>query len=335
MLQYVGRRLVWSIIVLLGVVGLTFYLVHLIPGNPWESRPGQRALSSLSINASTLKTLNRQYGLDKPVWQQFIFYLIGRPQDDGGFHCGLVCGELGPSLRQHGRTVNEILFAAPEGGSLWQSRFAYTVRLAAWVTLTIVGLGIPLGVLAAVKRNTWIDRFVTIFSATFMAVPNFVIGLLAIILFSSVLHLISVRTSWAKPQDWIIPVIVLALAPAGMLARITRSAVLEAAQGDYVRTARSKGLSENQIVTGHILKNAAIPIVTYTGPLLVEFIVFSFVIEAMYGFPGLGREYYEAIIYLDYSMIMAITLLYGVIIISANFMVDLLYGLLDPRIRIT
>jgi oligopeptide transport system permease protein len=335
MLQYIGRRLVWSFIVLLGVAGLTFYLVHLIPGNPWESRTGQRATSNFSLDASTKKTLNQRYGLDKPVWQQFVFYLIGRPKEDGGFQCGFICGELGPSLRQHGRTVNEILFGAPEGGTFWQSRFAYTMRLAVWVTLVIVALGIPIGILAAVKRDTWIDRSATIFSTTFMAVPNFVIGLLAIIIFASSLHLISVRTSWTKPQDWIIPVIVLALAPAGMLARITRAAVLEAAQGDYVRTARSKGLSENQIVTGHILKNASIPIVTYTGPLLVEFIVFSFVIEAMYGFPGLGREYYEAIIYLDYSMIIAITLLYGVMIMCTNLIIDMLYGLLDPRIRLT
>ena len=148
------------------------------------------------------------------------------------------------------------------------------------------------------------------------------------------LHLISVRATWSKPQDWIIPVVVLALAPAGMLARITRSAVLEASHGDYVRTARSKGLTEPQIVTWHILKNASIPIVTYTGPLLVEFVAFSFVIEAMFGFPGFGREYYEAITNLDYPMIMAITMIYGVIIILANFVIDLLYGFLDPRIRI-
>lgn len=334
MLQYAGRRLAWSLIVLLGVAGLTFYLVHLIPGNPWESRAGRRALGNLEFDANTLKTLNKRYGLDKPVWQQFVIYLIGGRGAEGEFNCGIICGDLGPSLRQRGRTVNEILFDAPENGTRWQSRFAYTMRLALWVMVVIMALGIPLGMLSAARRGGWIDRGISVFSATSMAVPNFVIGLLAIIFLSS-LGLIPVRANWDRPQDWILPVIILALAPAGMLARISRSATLEAAQGDYVRTARSKGLTENQIFTGHILKNAAIPIVTYSGPLLVEFIVFSFVIEAMFGFPGLGKEFYQAIISLDFSMIMAITLLYGFLIIFLNFIIDLLYGVLDPRVRIT
>ncbi len=334
MLSYIGRRLVWSVIVLVGVAGLTFYMVHLIPGNPWESRSGKRAMFSLPMDQTTLKTLNQRYGLDKPVLQQFMIYLIGGRNEDGRFQCGFICGDLGPSLRQRGRTVKEILFDAPENGAIWQSRFAYTMRLAFWVTLTIVGFGIPIGVLAAIKRDTWIDRGVSIFSAASMSVPNFVIGLLAIILFASTLNWISVRANWSNPQYWIIPVVVLALAPAGMLARITRSAILETAHEDYVRTARAKGLSENQVIVGHIFKNAAIPIVTYTGPLLVEFITFSFVIEAMFGFPGFGREYYQAIVSLDYSMIMAITLLYGFFIIFTNFLIDLLYGILDPRIRI-
>jgi oligopeptide transport system permease protein len=335
MLLYLGRRLVWSLVVLLAVAGLTFYLVHLIPGNPWESRTGQRKFSSNQIDANTLKTLNHRYSLDKPVWQQFVVYLIGFQSESGSFECGFICGNLGPSLRQRGRTVNEILFDAPEDGTIWHSRFAYTMRLAIWVTIAIMLLGIPLGVLAAMKQDTWLDRGISVFSATSMAVPNFIIGLLAIIVFASVLHLISVRATWSKPQDWIIPVIVLALAPAGMLARITRSVVLEASHGDYVRTARSKGLTEPQIVVRHIFKNASIPIITYTGPLLVEFVALSFVIEAMFGFPGFGREYYEAITNLDYPMIMAITMIYGVIIIFANFLIDLLYGFLDPRIRIS
>lgn len=334
MLSYIGRRLAWSLLVLLGVAGLTFYLVHQIPGNPWESRSGRRAMSSQEIDQNTLKTLNQRFGLDQPILQQFITYLIGRRGENGSFNCGFICGDLGPSARQRGRTVNEILFEAPETGTVWQSRFAYTLRLAFWVTLTIVGFGIPIGVLAAIKRDTWIDRGVSIFSAASMSVPNFVIGLLAIILFASTLNWISVRANWSNPQYWIIPVVVLALAPAGMLARITRSAILETAHEDYVRTARAKGLSENQVIVGHIFKNAAIPIVTYTGPLLVEFITFSFVIEAMFGFPGFGREYYQAIVSLDYSMIMAITLLYGFFIIFTNFLIDLLYGILDPRIRI-
>jgi oligopeptide transport system permease protein len=335
MLQYAGRRLAWSALLLLFLAGITFFLVHQIPGNPWVNRSGERPLQNLVLDESTIRKLNEQYGLDQPLWRQFIAYLVGNRTSEGDFRCGFICGQLGPSMRQRGRTINEVLFAAPEGGTIWQSRVAYTARLAAWVILAVAALGIPIGVLAAVRQDTWIDRGITFLSATSMAVPNFVLGLLAIILFASTLHWLSVRPDWSKPQDWIIPIIILAIAPAGMLARITRTATLEAAHGDYVRTARSKGLAENQIVWGHILKNAAIPIVTYTGPLLIEFISFSFVIEAMFGFPGFGREFYEAVTMLDYFMILAITLIYGVVIIGANFIIDMLYGILDPRIRIS
>lgn len=335
MLRYLGRRLAWSIVVLLGVAILAFYLIHLIPGSPWDNRTGQRMFTNMQINPATLEILNQRYGLDKPVWQQFIVYLIGSQDEQGRFQCGLICGDMGPSLRQRGRTVDEILFEPPEGKSFWQSRFFYTFRLAFWVFIAATGFGIPLGVLAAVRQGSWVDRSISVITATSMAVPNFVIGLLAIIILASGLNWITIRPSWSHPQDWILPVLVLALAPAAMLARIARTATLEAAHGDYVRTARAKGLAEYQVVTVHILKNAALPIITYTGPLLIEFIAFSFVIEAMFGFPGFGREYYGAITNLDYSMIMGITMLYGFTIVFVNFFIDLLYGLLDPRIRIT
>lgn len=288
----------------------------------------------MQINPAVLKTLTQRYGLDKPVWQQFVIYLIGGPDEQGRFQCGFICGDLGPSMRQQGRTVDEILFEATEGKSLWQSRFFYSFRLALWVFMGAAALGIPIGVLAAIRQGTWVDRTISVGTATSMAMPNFVIGLLAIIIFASGLNWISVRPSWSHPQDWILPILVLALAPAGMLARIARTATLEAAHGDYVRTARAKGLSEYQIISVHILKNAALPIITYAGPLLVEFVAFSFVIEAMFGFPGFGREYYEAILNRDYSMIMGITMLYGFAIILVNFLIDFLYGILDPRIRI-
>ncbi|MFM8319982.1 MAG: ABC transporter permease [Chloroflexota bacterium] len=333
MLAYLVRRLIGTFFVLLGVALIAFLMVHAIPGSPWERDLSRRATSGFASDDAVTRTLDRRFGLDLPLWRQFTRFLVGDYGPDG-FFCGYLCGNLGPSMTQRGRSVNEILFEAPEGHSRWDSRFGYTMRLAGLAMLMVVLVGLPAGVWSAMRRNSAFDLLGSLLMAAGMAVPNFVLGFLLIVLLASQLHLISVRPDWQDWRDWIAPAVILALGPGAMLGRLARTAMLDALQGEYVRTARAKGLAEGQVLTVHVLKNAAIPLLTHLGPVLFELFAASFVIEMMFGFPGFGREYYESVTRLDYPMILALTLLYGLFIALANLLTDLLYAVLDPRVRL-
>jgi oligopeptide transport system permease protein len=332
------RRLFWIVPVLVVVVAITFLLMHLVPGTPWSTRPQgvAPAMYTYTVDDSTLAEWNRRYGLDKPLWRQFVAYLIGDFEDDGRFVCGALCGNLGPSFRQHGRSVQEVLFEPPEGMGFWHSRFGYSARLGLLALLLAVGLGLPAGVIAALRHGTWLDYAITTLTAISTSIPSFVLGLLLIILLASTLHLISVvPTSWAHAgfRAWIVPALVLSLGTMGAVARMTRASMLDVMGQDYIRTARAKGLSERLIVSRHMLKNALIAVVTLLGPALAELVTASFIVEMMFGFPGIGREYVESVTRLDYSMIIAATLLYAILVALSNLGVDLAYGLIDPRLR--
>lgn len=350
MFSYFLRRLFWTGFVLLGVAVITFLLMHSIPGTPWQ-RLGPRAMQNVFISDATMRTLNQRYGLDLPLWRQFTRYMFGDVLSDGSFECGFICGHMGLSLRQLGRSVEEILFEPPENMGFWKSRFGYTLRLAGLAFLFTVALGLPLGIWSAIaggylsgvrspflggqanRFSRWLERLVALLLAVGNSIPNFIVGLLLIVLLGSRLHLISIIPTWDRWQSWLTPALILALAPTAMLARLTRAALLEAMQGDYVRTARSKGLDETSILWRHILQNAAAPILTHLGPLLFELFAASFVIEIMFGFPGFGQEYYRAVTQMDYPMIMGLTLLYGIFVALANLLADMLCAVLDPRIR--
>lgn len=333
-MRYLLGRLLGVLFVLASLMLLVFLLMHAMPGSPWDSTSAQRAMSNITMDPSTRENLDQRFGLDKPLWRQFTGYIFGDFDENGDFQCGLVCGNMGPSYRQKGRSVQEILFQPQEGYPWWKSRFSYSFLLAFIAFLLTLLIGVPVGISSALKENTGYDRFSTMATTLAMSIPNFVFGLLLIIILASGLGLISVRPDWSSPKDWIVPALVLALSPAAMLARITRTSMLDALHEDYIRTARSKGLTEFRIITLHVFKNALIPVVTFLGPAFIELIAGSFVIEALFGFPGMGREYWESINARDYSMILGVTMLYGVFIALANLFVDVAYSLLDPRIRI-
>ena len=334
MLRFLLHRLAWTIVVLIGVLLITFLLMHAMPGNPWDRTAAQRMMQNVQPGPEFYARLDRRFGFDLPLWRQFTRYVIGDVDRQGQFICGLICGDLGDSTRQIGRSVNDILFGVPEGKtSFWDSRVGYTLRLAGLAFVIAVGLGLPIGVRMAVKRNSRFDRFWTLLTTIGMSIPNFVIGLVLLVTLASVLGLISVIPDWSQPHAWIVPALVLAVAPMGNIARMTRTATLEVLHRDYVRTARAKGLRESAVITRHVFRNALIPIVTLLGPVLVELIAGSFVIEAMFGFPGFGREYWLALTNLDYGMIAGVTLLYAGLIVLVNLIIDLLYGVLDPRVR--
>lgn len=330
MLRFTIRRLLWIIPVLFTIALVTFLLMHAAPGGPWDRNTDRRQL-----DAASQERLNQEFGLDKPMWRQFVAYIIGDINSEGEFVCGAICGNLGPSYRQRGRTVQEILFSAPEGKPFWESRFGYSVRLGLISLAFAVLVGIPAGILAALNRNTWIDYTSAVIANFGVSVPNFVIGIYLIIIFGVMLHWVSVvPRSWVDPKVWIIPALVLGFGTMAFTARLTRTSVLDVLDQDYIRTARAKGVYERSIIVVHMLKNALIPIVTILGPALAGLVVGSFIIETMFAFPGIGREYVQAISNRDYSMILGTTLVYGLLITFANLSVDLLYGFLDPRIRV-
>jgi oligopeptide transport system permease protein len=330
MSAYIIRRLLWLIPVLVVVTAITFVLMHNAPGGPWD-----RDLNARQVDESTQRTLNEYYGLDKPLWRQYIAYAIGDFNKEGDFRCGLVCGNLGPSYRVRGSTVDEILFAPPEDKPIWYSRFGYSLRLGLLsLTLAIV-VGIPAGVIAALKQNSVWDYASLLIATIGISVPSFVMAIFLIVIFASWLHLIDiVPRTWDTVQPWIMPALVLGFGTLAYTARLTRSSMLEVLRQDYVRTARAKGLAERTVVARHMIKNALIPVVTILGPALAGLVTGSFIIETMFGFPGMGRAYVMSISQRDYSMILGTTIIYALLVAVANLSVDVIYVLIDPRIKL-
>jgi oligopeptide transport system permease protein len=330
MATYLVRRLFWLIPVLFTVSLVTFVIMRNTPGGPWDT-----SLDRRQVDASTQRSLNAYYGLDKPMWRQFIAYVIGDWNRDGKFVCGVVCGNLGPSYRQRGRTVQDILFSPPGDQSFLKSRFGYSVRLGLLALSIAILVGIPVGMLTALKQNTAFDYAGMFVSTVGISVPSFVMAIFLIIIFASRLHLVSVvPISWDTVKPWILPAVVLGFGTTAYTARLTRSSMLEVMRQDYIRTARAKGLAERAVVFIHMLKNALIPVITILGPALAALVTGSFIIETMFGFPGMGRAYVQSISQRDYSMIMGTTLIYALLVAAANLAVDVTYGLIDPRIRL-
>jgi oligopeptide transport system permease protein len=331
MFAYFVRRILWLIPVILVVSVITFILMRNTPGGPWD-----RDLEARQVDARTQELLAEYYGLNKPLWRQYVGYVIGDFDKENKFVCGMVCGNLGPSYRQRGRTVQDILFSPPEDKGFWYSRFGYSARLGL-ISLTIaIVVGIPIGMIAALGQNTWRDYLALFFATAGISVPSFVMGIFLIIIFGSWLGWVSiVPRSWDSVGVWVLPALVLGFNTTAYTARLTRSSLLEVMRQDYVRTARAKGLAERVVIFVHMLKNALIPVVTILGPALAGLVTGSFIIETMFGFPGMGRAYVTAIGQRDYSMILGTTLIYAVLVAIANLSVDMVYVLIDPRIKLS
>lgn len=332
MTGYIARRVLWLIPVVLIVAGLTFVLMHNAPGGPWDRDP-----SSRQVDPTAQKQLNAFYGLDKPLFFQFTSYLIGGTNAvTKEWSCGLICGNMGPSYRIRGMTVQQYLFKPPTGKSFLYSKAGYSLRLGILSLALAIIVGIPVGVISALKQNTWID-YISLFIATVgISVPNFVIAIFLIIIFASTLHWVSViPISWNDISVWVLPAVVLGFGTLARTARLTRASMLEVMRMDYIRTARAKGLTERLVIYRHMIKNAMIPVVTFLGPALAGLVTGSFIIETIFGFPGMGRAYVTAISQRDYSMIMGTTLIFAIIVAVMNLFVDVIYVFLDPRIKLT
>lgn len=304
MSRYVARRVLLLIPTLLAVYTLTFALYHVTPGGPWDrERPVPR---------EAIAQLNRKYGLDRPLYQQYVDYLVGV----------LTRFDFGPSYKNISRNVAEII------GDF----FPTSARIGLLAMLLAVGLGVPLGVLAALRHNEPVDYGASFLAVVGGSVPSFVIGPILIWLFALQLGWLPTGgiDSW---RNYLLPAVTLSLGPLALLARYSRAAMLEVTRLDYVRTARAKGLRETLVVRRHALKNALIPIVTIGGVLLAEVVVGSFYVETVFAVPGIGRYFVTSVSNRDYPVLMGVTLLLASVVAVVNLIVDLLYAYLDPRIR--
>ena len=305
---YTLRRIVVSIMTLLLVAAITFFLMNAIPGSPFmteKSTPEQIALA------------NAKYGLDKPVPVQFVNYLKN-----------LVKGDMGVSLKmQEGTAVTKILFG--------QGKFALSIKLGLWALFFAVLLGIPLGVVSAYYRGGWLDSVLRVVTTLGIAMPSFVVATLMLFEFAVKLGWLPVSSdSLSSTSAYVMPVITLAISPLCRIVKLTRTSMLDSISQDYIRTARAKGLKTKIILFKHALRNSLIPVITYLGPLTAGIITGALVVEQIFHIPGLGNYFVTSILNRDYPVIMGTTILLAVLIIFMNFLVDIAYKIVDPRINI-
>jgi len=307
MTTFVVRRLVWTVPVILLVILLTFLLMRQIEGNPFRT-------SERAIPESIQQNLEAKYGLDDPWYVQYARYVKG-----------VFTLDLGPSLVLRNRDVNDIV----------REHFPPSLELGALAMLFALVVGVPLGMLSALRANTLFDYGAMFVSNVGFAIPSFLVATLLIYFFALEWgDIFGLPTSgWDTWQSKVLPTIALGLGPMAYFARLTRGSMLETMQQDYIRTARAKGLRWRRVVVVHTLRNSLIPVVTAAGPILGFLITGSFIIEQIFAIPGIGRYYVTAVTGRDYSVVMGLTVLLALIVIVANLVVDILYGFLDPRTR--
>lgn len=302
--QYAARRLLGLLPTLLAVYTITFLLIHLTPGGPWDS--------DKPLPPEAKAALDKAYGLDKPLWRQYTDYLVN-----------VLRGDFGPSFTQRNRDVTDIV----------KDFFPVSIKLGLVAIIIAAVIGTAAGTVSAVKQNTPLDYFATFGAIIGISAPSYVIASLLILLLANTLHLVP-TSGWGGVFDrrTIIPAIALALGPAAILARYTRSSLLDILRQDYVRTARAKGLHDRVVIVRHALRNAMIPVATVMGISFANVITGSFFVEVVCGVPGLGSYFVKSVTGRDYPVMLGTTLLFATVITVMNMLVDLLYGVLDPRI---
>lgn len=302
--KYILKRVVFGIVTLIIVATLTFFLMNLVPGGPF--------VAEKSISVAAQKALAEKYGLDKPLGVQYVNYMKAAAH-----------GDFGISLKERGRTVAQII----------STKFPVSARIGGIAILLALGLGIPLGCVAALHRGRAADKFIIVFATCGIAVPSFVICTVLMYFFGVRLGWLPTfgLTSW---KNYILPVLSLSFYPTAYIARQMRSSMLDVLGQDYMRTARAKGVSTTKILFKHALRNAILPIITYMGPLIAYTLVGSFVVEKIFTIPGLGGEFVSCILNQDYTVIMGTTIFLAALIIFLNILVDIVYTVVDPRIKL-
>ena len=338
MIGYIIRRLLSMVVVLLAVSVLTFFIMLQIPGNPFDN-------SDKNIPDAVIRQLEARYGLDQPPHMQYLAYMedLVVPRvterdlvadsrgivedylvniDVPGTESTFRWMNFGPSYRSKSRSVNDI----------FRDNLPVSFQLGVAAFIIALTVGIPAGVMAGLHRNTWIDYVSIGIALIGVSVPAIVSGPLLRYYFGVNLKILP-PTGWGTWQHIVLPAIALGFSSSAILARLTRASLLQVLNEDYIRTARSKGLSERVVVTMHALRNALIPVVTILGPLFAALVTGTFVVELVFGIPGMGEFFISSIGNRDYPVIMGTTLLYGSFLVFANLIVDLTYAALDPRIK--
>ena len=303
MLFYILKRILLALLTIWIVITVTFFVMHAVPGNPFA---GEKA-----ITAEAQAALEAKYGLDKPLIVQYFTYLKDI----------LTKFDFGPSMKLRGRQVIDVIMDGMKTSAM------LGLIAAAIATLT----GVVLGAVAALRRNTFLDKCIMVITTAFVSMPSFITGTFLLLIFSVGLHLVPANGETVK--GLILPVITLALYPLAYITRLTRSSMLDVLGQDYIRTAKAKGVSSMKVIFGHALKNSLIPVITYLGPMLAFIVTGSLVVEQIFAVPGVGRAFVSSITDRDYTMILGTTIFLATLIVIMNLVSDLLYKLVDPRIE--
>ncbi|MDP4144315.1 MAG: ABC transporter permease [Bacillota bacterium] len=304
MLKYILKRIVSSFVTVWVIITLTFFLMHSIPGGPFE---GEKKLPP-QVKAN----LEAKYGLDKPLSTQYATYLKN-----------VAHGDLGLSMQYEGRSVNDIIATS----------FPVSARLGMAAVFVALVLGILMGIVAALKQGKWQDNLLMVIATFGVTVPSFVVATLFIYFFAVKLNIFP-AIGLDTPIAYVLPACALGGYSMAFIARLSRSSLIEVIKQDYIKVAKAKGMSNGVIIFKHALKNSLIPIVTYLGPLVAGILTGSFVIESLFGIPGLGREFVQCISNRDYTTILGVTIFYSAFLITCNLIVDILYVVIDPRIKL-
>lgn len=303
MITFLVRRLLWAIPVIVVVSLITFALMHAIPGGPFDA---EKALPQVIID-----NLNAKYHLDDPLWKQYVDYMWG-----------FIRFDLGPSIAYRSRTVNDIL------SDQWP-----VTALLGFVSFAIAVIGgISLGTISAFRQNSLIDHSSMFISMLGLSIPNMALGPLLLWIFALKLRWLPAAT-WGTPAHVVLPAITLGTAFMATFARITRASILQVIREEYIQTARAKGVRESLVLLKHCLRNALIPVATIAGPAFAAIMTGSMIVERIFAIPGIGKYYVTSVGNRDYPVVMAMTLVFAIAVIIMNFVVDLSYAFLDPRIR--
>ena len=308
MLKYTLRRILTALVTIFVLITLTFFLLKMIPNG---------LFTDPNISAEARAKLYTLYGLDKPVWQQYLIYMRNLTHLD-----------LGESIAYPGRKITTMIFDPATGNGLPQS-----MRLGLCSLLFSIPIGIALGTVAGLNRNRFWDKLTIGIALVGVSVPSFVVATLGVTVFGNILKWLP-TTGFSTPQEMILPTLCLSLGTIATIARLMRTSLVELENADFIKTARSKGLRRWKIVLRHQIRNALLPIITVLGPITASLLTGTFVVEAIFNIKGLGGYYVESIANRDYWLVMGLTVLFGTFLVTANLVVDVLYGLIDPRIRL-
>ena len=303
-LMYILKRILLALLTVWVVITVTFFAMHAVPGGPF--------LSEKAVSEATQKALEAKYGLDKPVMEQYVNYLKDI----------VTKFDFGPSIKLRGRQVIDVI----------ADGMKTSVKLGLIAAAIALSTGIVLGCVAALTRNSILDKIIMVITTAFVSMPSFIMGTLLLLIFSVKLGLVPANGESAK--GLLLPIITLSLYPMAYITRLTRSSMLDVLGQDYIRTAKAKGVAPVKILFGHALKNSLIPVITYFGPMLAYIVTGSLVVEQIFAVPGIGRAFVNSITGRDYPLVMGTTIVLAILIVVMNLVSDILYTVVDPRIKL-